>query len=128
MLNLISRQHAIKNHNLLHIPIERSPVLICCWIRRANVKIIRKIEVDIRKTAICNYVRKGLAVYVKLDCLGRSIDDNGHMNPCAKMIVDQEAIRVVCIRVKASAIEGNIVADFPLCNKSFNCSYSGHDL
>lgn len=26
------------------------------------------------------------------------------------------------------AIEGDIVADFPLCNKSFNCSYSGHDL
>jgi Ni,Fe-hydrogenase III large subunit/Ni,Fe-hydrogenase III component G len=26
-----------------------------------------------------------------------------------------------------AAIEGNIVADFPLCNKSFNCSYSGHD-
>ena len=27
-----------------------------------------------------------------------------------------------------TAIEGDIVADFPLCNKSFNCSYSGHDL
>jgi Ni,Fe-hydrogenase III large subunit len=27
-----------------------------------------------------------------------------------------------------TAIEANIVADFPLCNKSFNCSYSGHDL
>lgn len=27
-----------------------------------------------------------------------------------------------------AAIENNIVADFPLCNKSFNCSYSGHDL
>jgi len=27
-----------------------------------------------------------------------------------------------------AAIEKNIVADFPLCNKSFNCSYSGHDL
>jgi Ni,Fe-hydrogenase III large subunit len=27
-----------------------------------------------------------------------------------------------------AAIEGNIVADFPLCNKSFNCSYSGEDL
>jgi Ni,Fe-hydrogenase III large subunit len=26
------------------------------------------------------------------------------------------------------AIEGNIVADFPLCNKSFNCSYAGVDL
>jgi len=27
-----------------------------------------------------------------------------------------------------AVIERNIVADFPLCNKSFNCSYSGHDL
>jgi len=27
-----------------------------------------------------------------------------------------------------AVIEANIVADFPLCNKSFNCSYSGHDL
>jgi Ni,Fe-hydrogenase III large subunit len=27
-----------------------------------------------------------------------------------------------------TAIEGNIVADFPLLNKSFNCSYSGCDL
>jgi Ni,Fe-hydrogenase III large subunit len=27
-----------------------------------------------------------------------------------------------------AAIEGNILADFPLCNKSFNCSYSGVDL
>lgn len=26
-----------------------------------------------------------------------------------------------------TAVEGNIVADFPLCNKSFNCSYAGHD-
>jgi len=27
-----------------------------------------------------------------------------------------------------AAIENNIVADFPLCNKSFNCSYAGVDL
>lgn len=27
-----------------------------------------------------------------------------------------------------AAIENNIVADFPLCNKSFNCSYSGQDI
>ncbi len=30
--------------------------------------------------------------------------------------------------VLEAAIAGAIVADFPLCNKSFNCSYSGHDL
>ncbi len=27
-----------------------------------------------------------------------------------------------------TAVFGNIVADFPLCNKSFNCSYSGVDI
>jgi Ni,Fe-hydrogenase III large subunit len=27
-----------------------------------------------------------------------------------------------------AVIKNNIVADFPLCNKSFNCSYSGQDL
>jgi len=27
-----------------------------------------------------------------------------------------------------AAAENNIIADFPMCNKSFNCSYSGHDL
>ena len=25
-------------------------------------------------------------------------------------------------------IHGNIVPDFPVCNKSVNCSYSGQDL
>lgn len=28
----------------------------------------------------------------------------------------------------SNAIRGNLVADFPLCNKSFSLSYSGHDL
>ena len=28
----------------------------------------------------------------------------------------------------AIAIRGNLVTDFPLCNKSFNLSYSGNDL
>jgi len=27
-----------------------------------------------------------------------------------------------------ACVEGNIVADFPLCNKSFNCAYAGVDL
>jgi Ni,Fe-hydrogenase III large subunit len=28
----------------------------------------------------------------------------------------------------ASALPGNLISDFPLCNKSFNLSYAGHDL
>jgi Ni,Fe-hydrogenase III large subunit len=27
-----------------------------------------------------------------------------------------------------AAVEGNIIADFPICNKSFNCAYAGVDL
>ena len=30
--------------------------------------------------------------------------------------------------VLEAVVDGNIIADFPLCNKSFNCAYSGHDL
>jgi Ni,Fe-hydrogenase III large subunit len=26
------------------------------------------------------------------------------------------------------AMRGNTISDFPLCNKSFNLSYAGHDL
>ncbi len=46
--------------------------------------------------------------------------------------------RVACCRLRdlswfqwpllEAMIEDNIIADLPLCNKSFNCSYSGHDL
>ena len=28
----------------------------------------------------------------------------------------------------AEAMPGNQISDFPLCNKSFNLSYAGHDL
>ena len=28
----------------------------------------------------------------------------------------------------AMALRGNQISDFPLCNKSFNLSYAGHDL
>jgi Ni,Fe-hydrogenase III large subunit len=28
----------------------------------------------------------------------------------------------------ALAMPGNQISDFPLCNKSFNLSYAGHDL
>ena len=50
--------------------------------------------------------------------------------------LERGAVSRVCLRdpswfqwpLLEAVIENNIVADFPLCNKSFNCSYSGHDL
>jgi len=51
------------------------------------------------------------------------IDPDGHIDRCH--LRDASWFQWPLLEV---AIEGNIVADFPLCNKSFNCSYSGHDL
>ncbi|HEX7761620.1 MAG TPA: hypothetical protein VF459_19090 [Caulobacteraceae bacterium] len=50
--------------------------------------------------------------------------------------LDQGLVARCCLRdpswfqwpLLEACIEGNIVADFPLCNKSFNCSYAGCDL
>ncbi|MBI5492604.1 MAG: NADH-quinone oxidoreductase subunit C [Deltaproteobacteria bacterium] len=41
------------------------------------------------------------------------------------MVRDPSSVNWLSIE---QAIKGNIVPDFPLCNKSFNQSYSGHDL
>ncbi len=51
------------------------------------------------------------------------LDDDGHVIRCH--LRDPSWFQWPLLE---AAIEGNIVADFPLCNKSFNCSYSGHDL
>lgn len=48
---------------------------------------------------------------------------NGEINRC--MIRDPSSINWLALE---EAIHGNIVPDFPLINKSFNQSYSGHDL
>jgi len=48
---------------------------------------------------------------------------DGGINRC--MVRDPSSVNWLAIE---QAIKGNIVPDFPLCNKSFNQSYSGHDL
>ncbi|MBF0520568.1 MAG: hypothetical protein HQK92_12705, partial [Nitrospirae bacterium] len=45
------------------------------------------------------------------------------INRC--MVRDPSAVNWLALE---QAIKGNIVPDFPLCNKSFNPSYSGHAL
>jgi Ni,Fe-hydrogenase III large subunit/Ni,Fe-hydrogenase III component G len=47
----------------------------------------------------------------------------GEMNRC--MVRDPSSVNWLGLEL---AIHGNIVPDFPLCNKSFNQSYSGNDL
>jgi len=66
--------------------------------------------------AMVEAFRGDLLVWVRVDGLGR-------VARCH--IRDASWLQWPLLEV---AIENNIVADFPLCNKSFNCSYSGHDL
>jgi Ni,Fe-hydrogenase III large subunit len=47
----------------------------------------------------------------------------GEINRCA--IRDPSSVNWLALE---QAIHGNIVPDFPLCNKSFNLSYCGFDL
>jgi Ni,Fe-hydrogenase III large subunit/Ni,Fe-hydrogenase III component G len=47
----------------------------------------------------------------------------GEVNRC--MVRDPSSVNWIGLE---QAVPGNIVPDFPLCNKSFNQSYSGHDL
>lgn len=47
----------------------------------------------------------------------------GEINRC--MVRDPSSVNWLGLE---QCIQGNIVPDFPLCNKSFNQSYSGHDL
>ena len=51
------------------------------------------------------------------------LDGNGRINRCH--LRDASWFQWPLLE---AAIEDNIVADFPLCNKSFNCSYSGADI
>jgi Ni,Fe-hydrogenase III large subunit/Ni,Fe-hydrogenase III component G len=48
---------------------------------------------------------------------------SGEINRC--MVRDPSSVNWLGLE---QCIHGNIVPDFPLCNKSFNQSYSGHDL
>ncbi len=51
------------------------------------------------------------------------LDARGHINRCHMR--DPSWFQWPLLE---AVIEDNIIADFPLCNKSFNCSYSGVDL
>jgi len=71
-------------------------------------------------------VREGLALVEAFRgdvLIAVRIGEDGHIERCHMR--DASWFQWPLLEV---AIEGNIVADFPLCNKSFNCSYSGHDL
>jgi Ni,Fe-hydrogenase III large subunit len=106
------------------------------WIR------IQEVEQSLSLiTQILDRVPTG-PIYVPLDTVGDPREGLGLVEGfrgdiLVWMMLDGDA-RIACCHMRdpswfqwpllEAVIEGNIIADFPLCNKSFNCSYSGHDV
>jgi Ni,Fe-hydrogenase III large subunit len=105
------------------------------WIRireiEQSLSLIEQILVALPRGAIKTTIGKGKA------CEGMGVAEAFRGDVLVWLRLDSKGRVARCHLRDASwfqwplleaAIEGNIVADFPLCNKSFNCSYSGHDL
>ena len=99
--------------------VEQSMSLIEQILRRVPAGPI-KIETDAKRRS-----GEGMALVegFRGDVLAWARIDNGRIARCC--LRDPSSFQWPLLE---AVIEGNIVADFPLCNKSFNCSYSGHDL
>ncbi len=118
------------------------PVLISgdvharAWVRiqeiRESIRIIRKFLEDMPDGAISVPVAAPVADQSGFAAVegwrGEIIywlqsGPQGEVNRC--MVRDPSSVNWLALEL---AVLGNIVPDFPLCNKSFNQSYSGHDL
>ena len=62
---------------------------------------------------------------VRMYVCGPTVYDFAHIGNARPAIVFDVLFRL--LRHTYGATD-NIIADFPVCNKSFNCSYSGQDL
>lgn len=106
------------------------------WVRvlevRESVRIIQKILEEIPGgplTAVSDDPGPGASGFSAVEGWRGEIiywlqsGPQGEINRC--MVRDPSSLNWIGLEL---AVLGNIVPDFPLCNKSFNQSYSGHDL
>ncbi|MBF0487475.1 MAG: NADH-quinone oxidoreductase subunit C [Nitrospirae bacterium] len=119
-----------------------SPVLVAgdvharVWVRvveiRASMSIMRTIlaKIPVGPIAVeCGAVSPDTTGFAAVEGWRGEIiywlqcGQKGEINRC--MVRDPSSVNWLALE---QAIKGNIVPDFPICNKSFNQSYSGHDL
>ncbi|MBF0318106.1 MAG: hypothetical protein HQL04_08005 [Nitrospirae bacterium] len=106
------------------------------WVRvfevRESMRLLRSIIENIPSGSIvthCNAVLPDATGFAAVEGWRGEIiywlksGRQGQINRC--MARDPSSVNWLALE---QAIKGNIVPDFPLCNKSFNQSYSGHDL
>jgi Ni,Fe-hydrogenase III large subunit/Ni,Fe-hydrogenase III component G len=139
-LNLDCRaQHPFPPYDRMNVNV---PVLISgdvharAWVRieevRESIRIIREILGALPEgkiTSPCKDVSPDSAGFAAVEGWRGEIlywiqsGPKGEINRC--MVRDPSSINWLALE---QAVHGNIVPDFPLCNKSFNQSYSGNDL
>lgn len=126
-------------HHFLELDV---PVLISgdvharAWVRiqevRESIRIIRKFIEDMPEGEIAAQValpRPDISGFAAVEGWRGEIiywlqsGPHSELNRC--MVRDPSSVNWLALEL---AVLGNIVPDFPLCNKSFNQSYSGHDL
>lgn len=101
-----------------------------------SVKLIRRMIDEWRKTG-AESGRPQYDLSYKPDCLAISVTEGWRGEICHVAVTDLEG-RLKVYRIKdpsmhnwmalALAVRNQEISDFPVCNKSFNLSYCGHDL
>jgi len=135
----VRSQHPYGVFRFAHIPVSTAwagDVLARCLVRR--LEILRSLEFVIEQVGSlpggaprveCGALRPGeLAVAMTEGWRGEIVhlvvtDDTGAIRRCK--VVDPSFHNWSGL---AAALPGSQISDFPLCNKSFNLSYAGHDL
>lgn len=103
---------------------------------RESVKIIREL-IQLWRQKTRDYGKPVYDYKLKPDCMGISVIEGWRGEICHIAITDGNG-NLECYKVKdpsihnwmalALAVRNQEISDFPVCNKSFNLSYCGHDL
>ena len=98
-----------------------------------GIQLIRVVVFEVKDPAMQNVVNSGVEKLKKsMSSKWMPIVNVPDGNVTVFAMPDETGKRLaglaMMVAEKNSAVIGNIVPDFPLINKSFNLSYSGHDL
>jgi len=102
-----------------------------------SLAIIRKLLLDMAGSDLSTSVRPDYNMKLRPETLGVSIVEGWRGEICHSSITGKDG-KTALYKIKdpslhnwlmlALAVRGQEISDFPLCNKSFNLSYCGHDL
>jgi Ni,Fe-hydrogenase III large subunit len=135
----VRRDHPFGLYRFSHVPVstaETGDVFARGWVRGVEIERSAEFVVDHLRTLPDSPVRAGVPPLPPHRLAVSMVE--GWRGEIAHVAVTGEGGRFTRYKVKdpsfhnwmglAQALRGEQISDFPLCNKSFNLSYAGHDL